>query len=219
MPSSPPSDTASRPRRAPRQSRSRATVEAIHGAVLRILGSEGEAALTTNRIADVAGISVGSLYQYFPDRESIIRSMIDTGRELAMQRIREALQAAVARGEAVPALVRTFVRLYLAEFGGSDPARQRLHAFAWRSADPRGIEAGTRAAAEDIGILLQSLSPPGAAPLSPSRLFVLTRAFLGVVRAVATEGSVLAGSALLEDELVGLCLAMLPADGPPRHGR
>jgi AcrR family transcriptional regulator len=58
-------------RRRPTQRRAIQTVDAILDAVLRILKREGFAAVTTNRIAEVAGVSIGSLYQYFPDKRAI----------------------------------------------------------------------------------------------------------------------------------------------------
>ena len=58
-------------RRRPRQRRALQTVEAILGAVVRVLKREGVSSLTTNRIAEVAGVSIGSVYQYFPDKEAI----------------------------------------------------------------------------------------------------------------------------------------------------
>jgi len=58
-------------RRKPRQFRARQTVDAILEAVIRILKRQGLEAITTNHIAEVAGVSIGSLYQYFPDKRSI----------------------------------------------------------------------------------------------------------------------------------------------------
>jgi AcrR family transcriptional regulator len=58
-------------RREPKQRRARHTVEAILDAVIRLLKREGVKAVTTNRIAEVAGISIGSVYQYFPDKRAI----------------------------------------------------------------------------------------------------------------------------------------------------
>jgi AcrR family transcriptional regulator len=58
-------------RRRPSQRRSRQTFEAVLDAVGRILKREGVKAVTTNRIAEVAGVSIGSVYQYFPDKRSI----------------------------------------------------------------------------------------------------------------------------------------------------
>jgi AcrR family transcriptional regulator len=58
------------PRKTPRQARARATVDAIVLAAAPILRSDGPEALNTNRIAEVAGVSIGSLYQYFPNKET-----------------------------------------------------------------------------------------------------------------------------------------------------
>jgi len=59
-------------RRSPRQSRSRATWEAIVEAAVQILERRGPEGLNTNRIAERAGVSVGSVYQYFPDKHAIL---------------------------------------------------------------------------------------------------------------------------------------------------
>lgn len=59
-------------RKEPRQARSRATVESIIQAGARILSDEGWAGFTTNKVADLAGVSIGSLYQYFPDKLSLV---------------------------------------------------------------------------------------------------------------------------------------------------
>lgn len=63
-------------RKEPKQSRSKSTVEAIFGAVTHILNKDGVVHLTTNKIAEVAGVSVGSLYQYFKNKESIFEGII-----------------------------------------------------------------------------------------------------------------------------------------------
>lgn len=62
-------------RRKPMQRRARQTVEAVLDAVVRILKREGAKAVTTNRIAEVAGVSIGSLYQYFPDKRAIFAAL------------------------------------------------------------------------------------------------------------------------------------------------
>jgi AcrR family transcriptional regulator len=68
-------------RKRPRQRRSQATFDAIIEASARILADDGVGQLTTNRIAVRAGVSVGSLYQYFPNRQAIVRALVE--RELA----------------------------------------------------------------------------------------------------------------------------------------
>jgi len=62
-------------RRRPQQRRARQTVDAILDAVVRILKREGVGAITTNRIAEVAGVSIGSIYQYFPDKHAIFAAL------------------------------------------------------------------------------------------------------------------------------------------------
>jgi AcrR family transcriptional regulator len=63
-------------RKNPKQGRSKETVEAIFGAVAHILNRDGVEQLTTNRIAEVAGVSIGSLYQYFKNKESIYEGIL-----------------------------------------------------------------------------------------------------------------------------------------------
>lgn len=65
------------PRRRPRQSRSRELVRAIREAGLLILEEEGAEALTTNRIAERAGVGIGSLYRYYPDKQAILADIFD----------------------------------------------------------------------------------------------------------------------------------------------
>ncbi|MEP7455091.1 TetR/AcrR family transcriptional regulator [Phyllobacterium sp. SB3] len=59
-------------RKEPRQARSKVTVEAIISAGARILSDQGWSGFTTNKVANVAGVSIGSLYQYFPDKMSLV---------------------------------------------------------------------------------------------------------------------------------------------------
>jgi AcrR family transcriptional regulator len=63
------------PRKTPSQSRAEATVEAILCAAAHILAAKGWEAVNTNRIAGEAGVSVGSLYQYFPGRDAILAEL------------------------------------------------------------------------------------------------------------------------------------------------
>lgn len=59
-------------RKAPHQARSRATVETIIQAGARLLSDKGWSGFTTNKVADLAGVSIGSLYQYFPNKLSLV---------------------------------------------------------------------------------------------------------------------------------------------------
>lgn len=74
-------ETLTEPRKTPQQARSRFLVEQMVEATARVLRHEGLDALTTNRIAEVAGVSIGSLYQYFPSKEALLAQVVE--RELA----------------------------------------------------------------------------------------------------------------------------------------
>ncbi len=72
------------PRRRAKQQRARETVETVVEAAARVLVREGYARATTNRIAEAAGVSVGSVYQYFADKDEIFDALLrrETGRAL-----------------------------------------------------------------------------------------------------------------------------------------
>ncbi|CAD9217278.1 Transcriptional regulator, TetR family [Burkholderia cenocepacia] len=65
------------PRKAPRQRRSVATVDAIVEAAARILERDGFDGYTTNAVAALAGVSIGSLYQYFPNRDALTAALVE----------------------------------------------------------------------------------------------------------------------------------------------
>jgi len=71
----PKKNTAS-PRKRPEQDRSRATVDVIVDAAARVLVKGGYDAFTTNRVAEKAGVSIGSLYQYFPNKEALLSELM-----------------------------------------------------------------------------------------------------------------------------------------------
>jgi AcrR family transcriptional regulator len=69
--------TRTTPRKKAVQARSQATVEIILAATARILVKDGYDRASTNRIALAAGVSVGSLYQYFPSKEALVAALIE----------------------------------------------------------------------------------------------------------------------------------------------
>jgi len=77
------------------QERSRVTVDALLEATARILIREGFDKASTNRIAEVAGVSVGSLYQYFPSKEALVAALIDRHNREIMKAVQGELADAV----------------------------------------------------------------------------------------------------------------------------
>lgn len=65
------------PRKSPVQARSAVTVDALHVAAIQVLTQEGLSRCTTTRIAERAGMSVGSLYQYYPNRDALLAAVLE----------------------------------------------------------------------------------------------------------------------------------------------
>lgn len=96
-------------RKEPQQARSRATVETIVEAGARILSDDGWAGFTTNRIAERAGVSIGSLYQYFPDKLSLVDAIRHRHLEDSITVMREVCADGLPPAEFAAQLVRAVV--------------------------------------------------------------------------------------------------------------
>ena len=205
MPPAPPA-----PRRKPRQERSQFTVDAIFGAVARLVATEGEAGLTTNRIAETAGVSVGSLYQYFPSKEAILAAMLDQHCNRVMLELDALLAQARAEGWTPEQQVRRYARHYLQAFGAGPPAERALARLSWQLDYRTSMLVSVRGTSERLALHLQRMAEDHHLPApTPAQLFVLTRAFMGAVRAASLEQSPLLDSPEFEQALVALCLAYL----------
>lgn len=102
------------PRKQAAQDRSRATVDALVEATARILVKEGYDGASTNRIADKAGVSIGSLYQYFPGKDALVAAVIDRHNQDVMRVVRSALAevASLPIAEAVRRLVAVAIEAH-----------------------------------------------------------------------------------------------------------
>lgn len=97
-----------RPRKTPRQARARATQDAILEAAAHIIGRGGLAAFNTNAVAERAGVSIGSLYQYFPNKDALMVALIE--RQQAQQRERLAAAVVAVQDGTLETVVRFLVR-------------------------------------------------------------------------------------------------------------
>jgi AcrR family transcriptional regulator len=99
------------PRKLPQQDRSRLTVEAILEATTHILTQEGYDKANTNRIAERAGISIGSLYQYFPNKESLMAALIEQHSDEIAQLMESKLKdlSDAPLEIAIPALIKAVI--------------------------------------------------------------------------------------------------------------
>lgn len=198
------------PRRTPRQERSQFTVDAIFEAVARTVATQGEAGLTTNRIAEAAGVSVGSLYQYFPSKEAILSAMLDQHCDRVMLELDALLAQARAESWTPAQQVRRYVRHYLQAFGAGAPQGRALARLSWQLDYRASMLVSVRGASERLALHLQRMAHDHQlVPPTPAQLFVLTRSFMGAVRAASLEQSPLLDSPEFEHALVELCLASL----------
>lgn len=103
------------PRKEPSQDRSRATVDTIIDAAARILVKDGYDAFTTNRVAEKAGVSIGSLYQYFPNKEALLSELMRRHTEELEKGVEEMVERAKSAplADVVRAAIDHNVRLHL----------------------------------------------------------------------------------------------------------
>jgi len=96
------------PRKRPVQERARTTVAALIEAAARILEQRGREGFSTNAVAELAGVSVGSLYQYFPSKESLLGALIVRETDLLIADARAALDEETGQA-ALTTLIRACV--------------------------------------------------------------------------------------------------------------
>lgn len=107
------------PRKLPTQARSRSLVTALVEACIQILEQEGAEALTVNRLSEVSGVAVGSIYQYFPNKEAVVsvvfNHILDEEVSIHVPALRErvaGMPLAGALREILENMVRVELRLY-----------------------------------------------------------------------------------------------------------
>jgi AcrR family transcriptional regulator len=157
-------------------------VTAILDATIRVLAEDGRE-LSTTRVADVAGVSVGTLYQYFPNRDALINGVLAEHLEIAIRAVETA--AIQAAGLPAAAAAELVVRAFLAAKASRVHVSRALdHAFGSGGLDERPMVA---AAARRAAIAVAGLLGDPADPAVLSRAGVLCAALEGVVRAAITD--------------------------------
>jgi AcrR family transcriptional regulator len=105
------------PRKSASQKRSQVTVEALLDATARVLTREGYDRASTNRIAATAGVSVGSLYQYFPNKEALVAALVARHNREMLELLRHALKevASLDLATAMREMVKATVDAHLVD--------------------------------------------------------------------------------------------------------
>ena len=196
-------------RKKPAQARSEQTVATIIEATAQVLEREGEAALTTNRLAERAGFSIGTLYQYFPNKDSILRLLAERERERV-----ESAVAAVVRDPAAAGLepvIRAIIAIAIGSFGNRVQLRRLLLLRFFKSDLAASVGQTTDAIGRLIAEAVVLHGGGEMRPLSDAGAYVLTRAIAGAIRNAVLENSPLLRSEEFKEEVVKLALAYLRA--------
>ena len=191
--------------RKPRQARAQEKVELILEAAMRLMAKGGLEALTTNAVAETAGVSIGTLYQYFKNKEAILDALADREMALLSERIVGILKepGAITPSERVARIIGAISTAY----GG----RKQVHRIVMGYSLARGGKRLTPLIDRLVALLsaegrLDSDGKP--LPTSAADAFVLTNAFAGVMRAriLAQDGGI-PPQAEIEDSLTRLIVS------------
>jgi AcrR family transcriptional regulator len=194
-------------RKIPIQERSIQTVETLLESAAQVLEKEGSARFTTNRVAEIAGFSIGTLYQYFPSKDAIVEALIRRECIRVERTMRTALQGVDANN--LDILIRKTVQTMINALGGKFRARKFLIVQAMRI----GLGPAVAMLFTTIETVfldkLKEQNRQQVRPLSEAASFVLSRALAATIRTAVLEESALLRTREFEDELVRLALGFI----------
>jgi AcrR family transcriptional regulator len=191
------------PRRMPRGRTGQAIVDSILNAAAAILAEGGYATLTTNRIAERAGVSIGSFYQYFPNKQAVISGLAADLERRALELFQERM--AVVANESLEAVTRAVIEFMATERLGAQRMRHELLVHvprAWTEQAAHAVDAQVEAA---LAAFLGS-RPDVRAGNAELMAFVLLHAVEAAVEAAVLRRRELIGNSTLIDELTQLVL-------------
>lgn len=195
-------------RKQPRQARSRATVEAIVEAGARVLAEDGWSGFNTNKVAETAGASIGSLYQYFPDKLSLLEAI----RRRHIDECLAALRAVALAGRPLRDTMADWADALIA----AHSTHPRLHRALLDEAPSFESFRNPESAFEKAylacyGTMVATLRPDLASADAERRAITLSDAMDGIIHNAARRGEL--PCARIRDELVRLGVAYLTAEG------
>lgn len=204
---------ALKPRKTPRQARSAATVAAIFEATIQVLLTDGYHGLTTTRVATRAGVSVGTMYQYFPHRQALLYAVLEDYLEEVIKALQNASDA--FSGKPVAQMAEGLSRAYLDAKLRGMPGTRALYVVA--------AELETAPLVDDIveraeHIIFRALATVSDATFDDLHkvTYALRVLMVGTVRAVLEGDASPASVATLRSELPLMCKAYLVGASRPR---
>ena len=199
------------PRKTPIQARSTVTVEAISEATIQVLLSHGAERFTTTRVAERAGVSVGTLYQYYPNKQSLLFAVLEHHMNNVATRVEAACESACYKplAEMIKEMVEAFVDAKM-ERADISAALYRVAADVGGPALIKRISQRSRKA---IAATLQT-APDAKSPPDKFVIDTMLAAMAGAMRSLL-EGDASPGTVRkLREQLVLLCQSyMMVATG------
>lgn len=199
---------ALKPRKTPLQARSEATVDAIYKATIQVLLAEGVGRLTTTRVADRAGVSVGTLYQYFPHKQALLYAVVQQHLEAFVLEVEAACLA--HQGQPLAAMAQGLVHAFL-DIKIREPDTTRALYKIAAELDTDELRIGTSRRLQQA--CAQMLSSAEGARFNdlPGVCFTLLTAMNGATRAVFEFGAQPEMVDRLRPQLLTLCRGYLQA--------
>lgn len=194
-------------RKVPKQARAQRTVETILEATAQILAEVGSERLTTNYLAERAGFSVGTIYQYFPNREAIVLALVARQREAVGRRIQTLLAESV--DESAEGRIRGIIHVLHDAFNVHRMPDRRLVEALLRMAVAQGVPAPPDIVARSLFQIWSTQLDTAPDTPNESELFVLTSALFEVLRQAALQASPLLGTPDFEDALMRVVIGFL----------
>jgi AcrR family transcriptional regulator len=201
------------PRKTPIQTRAAVTVGAISEATIQVLLKQGANRLTTTRVAERAGVSVGTLYQYYPNKQSLLFAALADHLDKVAATVEAACEQAHHRP--LSEMIRTVVEAYVdAKMARLDASLALYQA----AADVGGPELARRVAQRSRKALEAMLETASDMPTPPETFAVemMFAAMAGATRYVLEAGASPAMIRALRQQLVVLCQSYMRAQRAPR---
>jgi AcrR family transcriptional regulator len=193
-------------RKQPRQARARATVDVILDAAQRVLVRTGYEKFTTNKVARLAGVSIGSLYQYFPSKRALVGALLDRHVERSTRALRE------DRRDLRQASVEQMVRRLTTWMVRSHQAEPELHRVIVRELPRQGltptIEMGFERAIASTRTFLESRSESLAPRNLELSAFIVVHTIESLTKAALARDPALLDAELI-DEITRLLVSYL----------
>jgi AcrR family transcriptional regulator len=196
------------PRKTPIQARAAATVVAIFEATIQVLLSVGADRLTTTRVAERAGVSVGTLYQYFPHKQALLYAVF----EAHMEKVSSAVEAACkgAYHQPLAAMIQQVVEAYIDAKMERADVSVALYKVAAEVGGPAVVKRTVQRTRKAIEAMLDSAPDVTS---SPDRFAIdmMQAAIAGVMRSALEPGGSPASVRKLKEHLVVLCQSYMVA--------